>query len=1040
MKTLRFPSEFAASLALVLVTLVLPSIVSPSTASAQSRSDRPPEGGGEVFQLGMPPVWKGHAGGTIGWYTPGDSTGQAQVLGHAGILKDLMSPVAGVAAIGVEGYGGFRGVDGLDGGGRALFSIPALHFTTGADYNIADNRWSWLLRLEIPFRRTGIFGRGSQVRFDYLPGFDNTFAVGVNVPLWSRNSGETRPQRDAVELDTPPIQLTDLATRPAGLDETIGFVRDGAMWITELSMPLTDTGGDKPEEKYAGQIARIQDRLSTADVRFPNGRSLNEEIEAYHDEIDRAFSLAAGGAGATESGSTEQGRAISAAARRILLERVLIPYDQLLGQRKSHDGLDQYLSDAHSEFGRWILQDSGITMDRYEQVYWTFQELGQIAEEVREFQKERWDDSRLVWLPLQLALRAEDHDTGDEMRALIELGTKQTFKRGNRTQYVLNEEFQLEFFRSVHEARDYHVLWIHDYRGNNGQGKPDEVAFKQTVRGYIRAMTERIEEYDETHVLPQYFIFLDQNYFEANNSRLFFRVLLDPMNYELNLPDGYEEWELELQEAQERLRQAVANSILLQTEASQFGEKWLEKRIRVHINITNPSDFSFTSLHVAGIMPVPDNLMRDHRKIAFYDITEEDPYRGLAMFTGMGIGEHYVGPHWEDRAVIIRGPGALRVKTAARELLEQQGFKPDEIPFPLRPLDKPADYEARVDSVSHALEELISKNAGYTLQLHNKTGFADKPINVEKAILYSLMPSGSLLKIPDSLWQNYVYASMLTGSALRGCKVLIMLPSLRSAPSSASVTMARAHGLFSGVLVLKNGLEEQIEAEGGLLKVGLYAPRVGVGDLAGRIEQARTLTDPWLREIYVPNPALRSAVDSAMADLESANFSVDYLVASDTDESPKLHMKANYFITGEVWYTLMALPEWGPVFYEYLQYLALQTGPPEARPVGRDMPEELIASVADLAYALEARLTPEQAKANMAFFTVGSTNMDYRSMVMDGEVQITLGGWNSLAGLVDFLFIAGLCEWVDTQEELDALLPPPSGMTRSMANFMKLAL
>ena len=705
-----------------------------------------------------------------------------------------------------------------------------------------------------------------------------------------------------------------------------------------------------------------------------------------------------------------------------------------------NDGLGQYLSDAHAEFGRWLLQDSDMDVDRYDEAYWVFQTLGQIAEEVREFQKQRWDDSRFVWLPLQLALRAEDHDTSTEMRALIELGTRQTFKRGNRTQYVLNEEFQLEFFRSVHEARDYHVLWIHDYRGNNGQGNPDEIAFKQTVRGYIRAMTERIEEYDETHRLPQYFIFLDQNYFEANNSRLFFRVLLDPMNYELDLPDGYEDWELELQEAQERLRQAVDNSLLLRTETAQFGEDWLKKRIRVNINITNPSDFSFTSLHVAGIIPVPDNLMRDHRKIAFYDITEEDPYRGLAMFTGMGIGEHYVGPHWEDRAVVIRGPAALRVKTAARELLEQQGFRPDEIPFPLRPLEKPVDYETRVDSVVSVLRDLVTAHAGDALQLHNKTGFADKPINVEKAILYSLMPPGSLLKIPDSLWQNYVYASMLTGSALRGCQVLIMLPSLRSAPSSASVTMARAHGLFSGVIVLKNALGPQIEAQGGLLKVGLYSPRVEVGDLAGRIEQARSHTEPWLREICVPNPAFRSAVDSAMADLESASFSVDYLIASNVDESPKLHMKANYFITGQAWYTLMALPEWGPLIYEYLRYMALQTGPPEGRAIGRDVPDELFAAVGNLANALESKLTPEEMERAMAFFTVGSTNMDYRSMVMDGEVQITLGGWNSLAGLVDFLFIAGLCEWDDTQEELDALLPPPGGMTRSMANFMKLAL
>ena len=61
-------------------------------------------------------------------------------------------------------------------------------------------------------------------------------------------------------------------------------------------------------------------------------------------------------------------------------------------------------------------------------------------------------------------------------------------------------------------------------------------------------------------------------------------------------------------------------------------------------------------------------------------------------------------------------------------------------------------------------------------------------------------------------------------------------------------------------------------------------------------------------------------------------------------------------------------------------------------------------------------------------------------MVMDGEVQITMTGWNTLAGLIDFVLLAGLCEWVETLDELDALLPPPGGLTRSRANFMKLAL
>ena len=122
--------------------------------------------------------------------------------------------------------------------------------------------------------------------------------------------------------------------------------------------------------------------------------------------------------------------------------------------------------------------------------------------------------------------------------------------------------------------------------------------------------------------------------------------------------------------------QAVAESDLLRIGASQYGDKWLKNLIKVHVNITNPADTSFRSWHIAGIMPIPDNMMRDHRKIAFYDITEDDPYQGMAMFTGMGIGEHYVGAHWEDRAIMIQGPGALAVKDAARGLLVAQGFEP----------------------------------------------------------------------------------------------------------------------------------------------------------------------------------------------------------------------------------------------------------------------------------------------------------------------------------------------------------------------------
>ena len=60
-------------------------------------------------------------------------------------------------------------------------------------------------------------------------------------------------------------------------------------------------------------------------------------------------------------------------------------------------------------------------------------------------------------------------------------------------------------------------------------------------------------------------------------------------------------------------------------------------------------------------------------------------------------------------------------------------------------------------------------------------------------------------------------------------------------------------------------------------------------------------------------------------------------------------------------------------------------------------------------------------------------------MVMDGETMLTLTGLSSLAGVIDFTMLEGLTAWIDAQAELDALLPPPGGLTRKMADLRKLA-
>jgi hypothetical protein len=169
--------------------------------------------------------------------------------------------------------------------------------------------------------------------------------------------------------------------------------------------------------------------------------------------------------------------------------------------------------------------------------------------------------------------------------------------------------------------------------------------------------------------------------------------------------------------ARKRLRAAVAASSRLQEEAGRFGPEWLANRIKVHVNVTDPGDFSFRSARLIDNFPIaPDILMHDQRKISFYDVTERDPGKGEAVHSGLGIGEHYSGRTWEDRSLLVRGPVLVSLKDEARRVLLQQGFKEEEIPRPLRKLTKPENYEEIVVALRH--KEWDAR----VMDVHNQTG------------------------------------------------------------------------------------------------------------------------------------------------------------------------------------------------------------------------------------------------------------------------------------------------------------------------------
>ena len=1033
--------------------LLLTGAVAARARGAQE-TQLPPDEGGEIESMGQPALFMPYGGLSVGAYKPADGDDSvAAGTFHAGVFRPITSPIAAIGVAG-EGYVGARG-SSVDGGVRALGVLRPFGLGIGIDYDIATNEPDLILSFARSFWRGGLFGRGDMFRFNYLPTREHTFSIGYQIPLGDTWMGRTRPRTDHVTLPVPvePATSWKPAVDPA-LADALAHVRHAAEWQSICVAPFLDQrGSDRKEivDHLLEQIREFREHSLTTDVVYPSGHSCLEEIRVYHEELDRAFSIAAseGTAGRAPGESTEPGRRISAAAREILLDKVLLPYNRELGRNKKPDSTLGLAAAAREDFLLWLARnDVTPPSAAHDSLAWVFDQLLHQVDDCRRLRNEIWETEQLGWLPIRLAKRPEELETQAQIDSLIERAVRQEFTRGNGHQYIVNEQFQWELLRHIRAAEDYHVLWIHDYRGTDSAGAPDRLGFDQVYHGYLRALIDRVRVYDTTGKLPVFMIFLDQNFYEPNRGRIWMSFLEDPLHARANLPSGPSEKEQEtkIREAQQELRDAVAGSRLLQERRHRFGDDWLTNRVKVHVNITNPVDWSFWSQQMIPILGIPDVLMRDHRKISFYDVTETAPDRGEAIFTGMGIGDHYAGPTWEDRAILVTGPSLLALKDAARELLRSQGFAEEKIPYPLRPQPKPANYEALVDA-------RVARGIDYrSLQIHNQTGYAPKQINVFKALLYDAMPNGSIAIVPDSLWNSHFWAAMLVGNALRGGRVYIVSPALANAPSAGFPQMSRAQELYSQLLVVKETMRDDIARAGGSLNLGIYAVDKDVGDLYGRIAlfYDKAMSNPFILDFFdVPEggPERRRVMEErsarrkaeVLARIEASGFKPGYVTEDIAERKPKLHLKAQLFLSREAEDLLKKL-DW-PVLMD--SFLSERTKQIHDRSQYVRANQEWAANERvweEQLDAIASSMTQEERARGIAYLSVGSHNMDYRGLMMDGEVVYVTEGRGVLPGMLDLAILLGLCDWVEDAHTLDALLPPYKEWQREVGRFMKYAL
>ena len=994
---------------------------------------RPSTDGDRPTSLGQPGLWRYSAGGAVGGARNG-GTGLGLGEVRATLSRDVLNPVLGLAALQVESYAGARGSE-WDGGLRARLSLPFFRAGVAADYNLRDERTRWTLSFMRPLRRGGVFYDGSMARLDISPGRNWSVALGFDKPIQRRiPAGRTRPMLDHVPLEAEQLNAPRRSLS-AEVEASLAEARSIADWIGRFTVTWLEHEGADHVRAESMVVVRIEHLRRSLTSRRPDGtvqpRLYEDEVRRFHSAMQHAFVRAVRGSSTTVDSSTETD--VLHTARGLLLDEVLLPYDRLLGQDKRDETTREFARRARSIFRRWLSTASGLTPAASDDVLAVFTALLDMVEANRATIRAACHNARMVWLPLQYALLPEEHDTQAELDALVERAVGERFVEGNFVSYVINEQFQHQLSRTILAAKNYHVLWIHDVRGVDAHGDPDEMSFRQVTRSYLSALTAAVRAYDRTGSIPTYMILIDEWFYRVNKTHIWMSLLEDPLRHRTKLPRGHSVWEDSLAAAQAALRQAVAESRLLQAQRTDHGDNWLRSVVKVQVNITHAADPTFWSRHVVKGLAVPDNVYRDHRKLVFYDVTEADPYSGEAIYTGAGVGEHYSNLSWEDRALLVSGPVTLHLKTAARELLRGQGVAPSRIPWHLQPRDRAPDYDERVN---RAIAE-SGKHALRALGVHNAVGFGDKNVNVTKAVLYTMMPPGSVIKIPDSVWNAEFWGSALIGAALRGVRVLVIAPSLANAPARAFGSMQMSYELLWRLAAVSHRLAPELAERGGLLKVGIYASTLPVTNISGKITavQRAFAQHEWLRTLFAFPPTVFEGLEEIRQTYKDLSTWKPDSTEFEFDATPKLHLKSNLFASREAW-QFLARPEWVDMTHEFVQQRLEQVQNRDSTLNLENRPSLLTMGDGYVQRWLD-KLSSADRDRVVFYAVMGSQNQNARSMVMDGEDALVISAWPSVIPYIDLMSLIGQSEWLDDPADLQKHLPPQSALRTRMSHWFR---
>jgi len=868
----------------------------------------------------------------------------------------------------------------------------------GIEWDTGEDDFLFRFSADFVIRRGGLFGNGERLRIDYVPARQSV-QMGITLrPFWTKHR-QNRPRQNYVDLPRGTSPPAAPASQPA--TESLTRVESALTWMDRLLTPRLSfdiLDSRKERQELEATVGEIRNHL------LGGGHGFAEEDSSYHRNLEEAFSLGV---------QPAYGAQLSLWAESTLLEQVILPFNRLFGQKRKPFELSGLQAAARREFGDRLARADHLDPQERAAAAAVFDRLLLMMDMVVQSAKTRWKDGRLVWLPLNYGLRPEQYDSQAELQGLLARLAGGEFNGANRVQYLMNDRWYYELRRMILETQYYQVLVIHDFAGVNRKAA-DPLSWGLVVDGYVEAFVRAIEALDrgERARLPDFTIFLDEHYFQANGSRSIMEFLGDL--YESDVP-GLKDTQLEstVRAAQVRLRETVKNSSALGTRT----RKWLRQHLLVHVNITNASDQAYAD----------DVLMRDHRKVAFRDVFEDLPMSGEAVFTGEGVGRSYCGPCWEDRSVAVKGDVLAELKTSVRELFLSQGYDSSEVPPYLQPRSRSADHEQVCDSL---------RRAGWTadvMTVMNETGFGTKTATITKLALYNLMLRGTVIIAPDSIWASDYWAGMFLGAALRGMWVYPITPAAKEqAPSNAPMTLELVSSNLACLQLASQLLSEEISSAGGEVKIGLYDLDSDVADLKVRLETfltRSTASEPFKKRFGL-SPEVMAQLHTELEKLQTRPPQIKHLTQPSEPCTPQLHLKVQLFINGSGWQALRN-SDWSPMLERYFEIRRWEVSGQADSLVG--ITQDLFAPLGLSGKAGE----DTAAEAPIFMMTAGSHNQDRRSMTLDGEVILLIGGPEALICSVDFALLMGTVHWVTSVEEIEAIYPQKSSLMRSLVKSIK---